>query len=59
MSSKGDSNETISVHLRIKPTKRDAGYLVQDDIDNSIMRVNIPEKGISRADGYVNNSKTQ
>mmetsp|Transcript_29599 Transcript_29599/g.38147 ORF Transcript_29599/g.38147 Transcript_29599/m.38147 type:complete len:740 (+) Transcript_29599:62-2281(+) len=59
MSNKPEGGDTISVYCRIKPTKRDAGFLKQDELENSIMRVHIPERGISRADGYVNNSKTQ
>jgi len=55
----GGGDETISVHLRLKPTKKVSGYLGVDDIDPTIVRVNIPERGVSREDGYVNNSKTQ
>ena len=54
----GKADETIVVHMRIKPTKKDSGYLEQDAVDESIVRVTIPERGISKADGYVNNSKT-
>jgi kinesin family protein 6/9 len=55
----GGGDGTILVHLRLKPTKKDAGYLGQDDVDPSIVRIHIPEKGVPRAEGYVNNSKTQ
>lgn len=55
----GGGDGTILVHLRLKPTKKDAGYLGQDDVDQSIVRIHMPEKGVSRSDGYVNNTKTQ
>ena len=54
-----DAAETIQVHLRLRPTKKNSGYFSQDSVDESIVRLNIPERGVSRDTGYVNNSKTQ
>jgi len=54
----GKKDETITVHLRLKPTKKDAGYLAQDDVDPSIVRMVVPTRGVSVQEGYVNNSKT-
>lgn len=49
---KKGSDDTITVHLRLKPTKREAGFLAVDPVDPSIVRLNIPERGVSRAEGY-------
>ena len=55
---KGDGGETIQVHLRLRPTKKPSGFIKQDDSDETIVRLKIPERGVSRESGYVNNSKT-
>eukprot|EP00614_Pseudopedinella_elastica_P019003 CAMPEP_0172649386 /NCGR_PEP_ID=MMETSP1068-20121228/241755_1 /TAXON_ID=35684 /ORGANISM="Pseudopedinella elastica, Strain CCMP716" /LENGTH=951 /DNA_ID=CAMNT_0013463735 /DNA_START=322 /DNA_END=3177 /DNA_ORIENTATION=- len=53
-----EGDETISVHLRLKPTKKDSGFLAKDDLDQEVVRVSIPERGVTKETGYVNNSKT-
>ena len=51
MSSKKGTDDNIMVYLRLKPTKKESGFLTIDDVDPSVVRLNIPERGVSRADG--------
>ena len=43
-----DAAGAIQVHLRLRPTKKNSGYFSQDSVDESIVRLNIPERGEPR-----------